>query len=275
MPHGLTRAELLHDQRLLERRARLGEATEWIRRGKRDVMVAGGAEATVTPGRHRRLRGDDRALASATTTRKAASRPFDKRARRLRLRRGRAASSCSSRSRARRSAARRSTPRSPATAPRATPTTSRSPRPHGEGAQRSMRMALEGRAGLARRRSTTSTRTAPRRRSATSRSRRPSPTVFGAHAHRQEALGQLDQVDDGAPPRRRRRGRERDLRARDRTRARSRRRSTSIDQDPECPLDYVAEHGARAARPARAEQLVRLRRHELLARPLALRRMTA
>ncbi len=41
----------------------IGEATEWLpRRGKVQVMIAGGAEATVRPRRHRRVRGDVRAL---------------------------------------------------------------------------------------------------------------------------------------------------------------------------------------------------------------------
>ena len=45
-PHG---AELLQHQRvLLERAHAIGEASEWIRRGRTPIMVAGGAEATIT-----------------------------------------------------------------------------------------------------------------------------------------------------------------------------------------------------------------------------------
>ena len=55
----------------------IGEATEWIRRGKCDVMVAGGAEATVTP---IGMAGFDsmRALSRRNDDPTAASRPFDK-----------------------------------------------------------------------------------------------------------------------------------------------------------------------------------------------------
>jgi 3-oxoacyl-[acyl-carrier-protein] synthase II len=55
----------------------LGEATEWIRRGRATVMVAGGAEATVTPvgigGFEAML-----ALSKRNDDPKGASRPFDK-----------------------------------------------------------------------------------------------------------------------------------------------------------------------------------------------------
>jgi 3-oxoacyl-[acyl-carrier-protein] synthase II len=55
----------------------LGEATEWIRRGRAQVMVAGGAEATVTPvgvGGFEAMM----ALSRRNDDPKAASRPFDK-----------------------------------------------------------------------------------------------------------------------------------------------------------------------------------------------------
>jgi 3-oxoacyl-[acyl-carrier-protein] synthase II len=55
----------------------LGEATEWIRRGRATVMVAGGAEATVTPvgiGGFEAMM----ALSKRNDDPKAASRPFDK-----------------------------------------------------------------------------------------------------------------------------------------------------------------------------------------------------
>jgi 3-oxoacyl-[acyl-carrier-protein] synthase II len=55
----------------------IGEATEWIRRGKVDVMVSGGTEATITPvgiaGFEAML-----ALSKRNDDPKAASRPFDK-----------------------------------------------------------------------------------------------------------------------------------------------------------------------------------------------------
>jgi 3-oxoacyl-[acyl-carrier-protein] synthase II len=55
----------------------IGEATEWIRRGKADVMVAGGAEATVTPVG---MAGFEamRALSKRNDDPAGASRPFDK-----------------------------------------------------------------------------------------------------------------------------------------------------------------------------------------------------
>ena len=84
----------------------IGEATEWIRRGKVDVMIAGGTEATITPvgiaGFEAML-----ALSKRNDDPQHASRPFDT---------GRdgfvsaraPASWCSNRSRTRRSGARRS-----------------------------------------------------------------------------------------------------------------------------------------------------------------------
>ncbi|MGE3675632.1 MAG: beta-ketoacyl-ACP synthase II [Polyangiaceae bacterium] len=55
----------------------LGEATEWIRRGKADVMVAGGAEATITP---IGIAGFSAmfALSRRNDDPKTASRPWDK-----------------------------------------------------------------------------------------------------------------------------------------------------------------------------------------------------
>jgi 3-oxoacyl-[acyl-carrier-protein] synthase II len=55
----------------------IGEATEWIRRGRASVMIAGGAEATVTPvgiGGFEAMH----ALSRRNDDPKAASRPFDK-----------------------------------------------------------------------------------------------------------------------------------------------------------------------------------------------------
>jgi 3-oxoacyl-[acyl-carrier-protein] synthase II len=126
----------------------IGEATEWIRRGKctswspaaprrRHPVGIGGFEAML------------RALASATTTRSTRAARSTRGATASSAARG-AASSSSSRSRARRSAApdlrrghrlRRLERRLP---PHAAG-------PNGEGAQRSMKMALEGREGRARR----------------------------------------------------------------------------------------------------------------------------
>jgi 3-oxoacyl-[acyl-carrier-protein] synthase II len=55
----------------------IGEASEWIRRGKVDVMVAGGAEATITPVG---ISGFEAmfALSKRNDDPKRASRPFDK-----------------------------------------------------------------------------------------------------------------------------------------------------------------------------------------------------
>ncbi len=55
----------------------IGEATEWIRRGKADVMIAGGAEATITP---IGIAGFSAmfALSRRNDDPKAASRPWDK-----------------------------------------------------------------------------------------------------------------------------------------------------------------------------------------------------
>ena len=252
----------------------IGEASEWIRRGKADVMVAGGAEATITPVGIARLRGDVRAQPAQRRS-GAREPPVRQGPRRLRLRRGRAASSCSSRSRARRSAARRSTPRSPATARRATPTTSRSPRPAAEGAQRAMRMALKDaqrRAGRSRLRQRARHLDARRRRRRVARDRR----GLRRARDRQEALGELDQVDDGPPARRRRRGR--DARS---ARSRSREGQRPADDQPRSTRipsarSTTSPNTARERRVApRDEQLVRLRRHELRAPAFPLRGVSA
>ena len=204
----------------------IGEAAEWIRRGRCDVMVAGGAEATVTPVGIARLRGDVRALASATTTPRRASRPFDKGRDGFVFGEGSGIARprvAHARQEARRQDLRA---RSRATARRATPTTSRSPRPTAKGAQRCDADGARRREASRPTPSTTSTRTAPPRRWATSRSRGHRGGLRGAR-DRQEALGELHQVDDGAPARRGRRGRDAPSARSPSPRARSRRRSTS------------------------------------------------
>ena len=55
----------------------LGEAARLIEYGDADVMVAGGAEATVVAARRRRLLRGARAVARATTIPATASRPWD------------------------------------------------------------------------------------------------------------------------------------------------------------------------------------------------------
>ena len=224
----------------------IGEAAEWIRRGTRAGHGRRRRRGDGHAGRHRRLRGDVRALASATTTPRRASRPFDKGRDGFVVRRRLAASSSSSRSRARRSAARRSTPRSPATARRATRYHLTQPAPHGEGAQR---VDADGAQGRGRRARPGRLHQRARHLDAGGRHRRVarrSPRSSARTRTRQEALGELDQVDDGPPARRGRRGRERDLRARHR-RGQNPADHQPDDQDPECPLDYVANTRASGA----------------------------
>ena len=104
----------------------LGEAAEIIRRGDADVMIAGGSEAPIT---RIGLAAFDsmRALSRRNDEPERASRPFDRRARRVHPgRSGRRPGPGDARARAS-SAARASTPSSSATARPPTPTTS--PRP--------------------------------------------------------------------------------------------------------------------------------------------------
>ena len=141
------------------------------------------------------------------------------------------------------------------------------PAPDHEGAQRAMRMALEDAKldpDAIEYVNAHGTSTPHRRRRRVARHRR---GLRRARA-RQEALGELDQVDDGAPARRGRRGRS------GRLRAHHRRGADPADDQPHrpgsrVPLDFVAQRGAGAAHSARDDQLVRLRRHQLRARPLA------
>ena len=83
----------------------IGEATEWIRRGHARRHGRRRRRGDDHARRHRRLRGDVRALASATTTRRTRAARSTRAATASSAARARA-SSCSSRSRARRSAAR-------------------------------------------------------------------------------------------------------------------------------------------------------------------------
>ena len=117
-------------------------------------MIAGGAEATITPVG---IGGFEAmfALSQRNDEPERASRPCDKGRDGFVCGEGAGILVLESLTRAKTARRARSTPRSPATARRATPTTSRSPRPNGEGAQRAMRMALEDAQLDAGRRSTT------------------------------------------------------------------------------------------------------------------------
>ena len=102
----------------------LGEASEIIRRGDADIMVAGGAEAGI----YEAIVGGFaamRALSTRNDDPEAASRPFDTRPRRVRHRARARASSSSRRSSTPRRAGRRSWPSSSAMARRPTRRTSR------------------------------------------------------------------------------------------------------------------------------------------------------
>ena len=94
----------------------IGEAARLIEYGDADVMVAGGAEATVHAARRRRLLRGARAVARATTIPTTASRPWDVGPRRLRAGRGRRRPRARGATSTRRRAARASTASSPATA---------------------------------------------------------------------------------------------------------------------------------------------------------------
>ena len=191
----------------------IGEASEWIRRGKVDVMVAGGTEATITPVG---IAGFEAmfALSKRNDDPQHASRPFD---------RGRDGFVCGegggilvleSLTHAKRrgatiyaevtgyGASTRRLPHHPAGAGR---TRARS----GRCAWRSKTRSVD--AGRDRLRERARHVDADRRRRGVARHR----GGLRRARDRQEAVGQLDQVDDGAPPRRRRRGRDGGLRARD------------------------------------------------------------
>ena len=223
--------ELLHDERVLERRARhrRGDRVDPPRQGRRHGR--GRRRGDDHARRHRRLRGDARALQAQR--RSGAREP-------ARSTRGATASSAA---RARgilvlesltRAKKRGATIYAEVTGLRRVErraTTSRSPRRTHEGAQRAMRMALEDAQRRARRgrlRERARNVDAHRRRRGVARHRR----GVRRERDRQEALGELDQVDDGPPARRRRRGRDGDLRARDRARGTSRRPSTSSTRIP-------------------------------------------
>ncbi len=75
--YGLRGPSLAHTSACSSSAHAVGEAVEWIRRGKADVMVAGGAEATITP---IGIAGFSAmfALSRRNDEPKRASRPFDK-----------------------------------------------------------------------------------------------------------------------------------------------------------------------------------------------------
>ena len=201
-----------------------------IERGDADVMVAGGAEAMITPMtiagfssmKAMSTRNDDPAHASR------ALRPGPGR---VRVRRGRRPDPRVARARAARGAA--STARSSATASPETPTTS--PRRLRRARRRSAMASRCQDAGLRRATSDTSMPTA--RRPSRTTSTRPWPSS-GCSANTPTARGVLDQVDDRPPDRRGRR-------------RRGDRSALAIDEgvipptinyekpDPDCDLDYV------------------------------------
>ncbi len=181
----------------------LGEAFEWIRRGRTAIMLAGGAESTVT-GLGIGGFGAMFALSRRNDEPDARQPPLGQGPRRLRVQRGRRHRCCSSRSPTPRSAAPRSTPRSSATAPRATPTTSPSPPPTARArtapcAWRSRTPALDPEHIDYVNAHGTSTPQGDieETRALVADVRRARPG--------EEALGELDQVGDGPPARRRRR----------------------------------------------------------------------
>ena len=119
----------------------IGEAAEWIRRGKVDVMVAGGAEATITPVG---ISGFEAmfALSKRNDDPKRASRPFDKGRDGFVCGEGSGVLILESLTRAKRRGARIY---AEVTGYGASSDAHHltQPAPNGEGAQRSMRMALE------------------------------------------------------------------------------------------------------------------------------------
>ncbi len=214
----------------------LGEAFEWIRRGRTAIMLAGGAESTVT-GLGIGGFGAMFALSRRNEEPARASRPWD---------RGRDGFVCSEGAG---SLLLESLPHAKARGAKiygeivgygascdAYHITK--PSPNGEGAYRAMRMALEDATPRPRGRRL---RERPRHLDAAGRHRgdaRPHPHVRRPRPE-QEALGELDQVGDGPPPRRRRRRRGRALLPSPCATACVPPTANLEDQDPECPLDYV------------------------------------
>ena len=133
----------------------------------------------------------------------------------------------------------------------------------GDGVARVMRGGAGRRGSRRRRRFNTSTRTRPRRRSATWRKRAPSSSIFGGR--HVAPRGQLDQVDDRPPSRRRRRARGRPDRSGDCANRWRRRPSISTSPDAgESPRPRAPPGPARRDR-ARDDELVRVRRDECVA----------
>ena len=205
-PRGRTRRRA---RRARRRRTRVGDAFEIIRRGAADAMIAGGAEAAVCAMGVGGF-GALRALSTRNDDPATASRPFDKRSRRLRARRRR----------------RHADPRGARVRPASRRANLRRDgrlrhvgrRLSHDGAVRRRRRRVSRDAGGAssrqassRRTSTTSTRTARRRRTTIASRRTPSSATFGDHAP--QAGRVVDQVDDRPPARRRRRARGRHHRA--------------------------------------------------------------
>ena len=247
MAHGLRGPSYCNTSACSSGAHALGEAAEWIRRGKAQVMVAGGAEATVTPVG---IGGFEAmfALSRATTSPTQASRPWDK---------GRDGFVCGegagilvlesldAREEARREDLRRDH--------RLRRVERRLP-PHEAGARRRGRAArdADGAQGRAASRPTqidyvnahgTSTPVGDieetrgdRRRSSASTRLDKKLWVSSTKSMMGHLLGAAGAVESGA------------LRARDRARARSRRRSTSTIPDPAVPARLRAANTARERR---------------------------
>ena len=182
----------------------------YIERGMADVIVAGGAEATITP---LGIGGfcAARALSERNDAPEKASRPFDK---------GRdgfvpgegSGSWCSRSTSTPGSAAPASTPSWSATAPARDAYHITSPAPEGEGGQRAMRMALARRRARAPSRSATSTPTAPRRPQGDVAECQAIGKVFGDHARKGLMVSSTKSMT-GHLPRRRGRGSRRSSRS--------------------------------------------------------------
>ena len=258
MAFGLRGPSMAHTSACSSSAHAIGEALRMMQRGDSEVMVVGGAEATITPIGIAGF-GAMFALSRRNDEPERASRPWDKGRDGFVCGEGAGTLIFETLTRAKKRGARILAEVSGYGATSDAYHITK-PAPDHAQAARAMRQALQGRQAQPR-----ADRLHQRARHLDARRRHGRGQGRRQRLRRpragQEAVGQLDQEHDGPPARRRRRGRSRRLHQGHRN------RRDPADHQPRrsghrSPARLRAEQGSRAPHQARDEQLVRFRRHQ-------------